>query len=76
MGSLLEIIYSRLLHEIRLWVAMAEIGTDAIMSRYVRQISCVWGEVIKPGLDSGLNKLPCVNNLFTARITLSLHVPQ
>ena len=32
MGSLLGKIYSGLLHEVRLWVAIAEIGTDAIMS--------------------------------------------
>ena len=32
MGSLLGRIYSGLLHEVRLWVAIAEIGTDAIMA--------------------------------------------
>ena len=33
MGSLLKI-YSGLLHEVRLWVAIAEIGTDTVMSRW------------------------------------------
>ena len=28
----------------------------------------IYGEAIKPGLDSGLDELPCVNNLFAARI--------
>ena len=34
MGSLLGKIYSRLLHEVQLWVTIAEIGMDAIMSRW------------------------------------------
>ena len=34
MGSLLGKIYSGLLHEVQLWVAIAEIGMDAIMSRW------------------------------------------
>ena len=33
MGSLLKI-YSGLLHEVPLWVAIAEIGTDTVMSRW------------------------------------------
>ena len=34
MGSLLGKIYFGMLHEIQLWVAIAEIGRDAIMSRW------------------------------------------
>ena len=39
MGSLLKKIYSGLLHEVQLWVAIAEIGADAIMSKWHENLS-------------------------------------
>ena len=38
MSSLLGKIYSELLHEVPLWAAIAEIGTDAVMSRWAINI--------------------------------------